>query len=584
MKYIISYEKPHNHYINIEFRAGKINQEELLIQLPSWRPGRYELGNFAKNIQKFAVSDENGNSLRFNKITKDCWKVQTTGISEVRVKYNYFASELNAGSTFLDASQLYMNPVNCCVYIPDRINESCELELILPADYSVAGALAHSPDGKAGEKCFVLSDFHELADTPFIASNSLQHNQFICFGVEFNVWFQGECKPDWPKLTSDFLKFINEQLLVMKEFPSKSYHFLYQILPNKIYHGVEHKASTVIALGPGYELMKENLYEDLLGVSCHELFHAWNIKTIRPIEMQPYDYTKENYSKLGYVCEGVTTYYGDYFLFRSGAYSQEQYFTAFDERMQKHFDNFGRFNLSVADSSYDTWLDGYVPGVPNRKTSIYDEGCLLAFVTDIFIRKNSKNKYSLDDVMLYLYNEFALMGKGYSDTDYKSAVEHFAGASYDLIYYNYISSASDYEPILRDAMEYIGCELALIPAAKFHESSLGVKASEVNGACRITAVYPNSAADSAGISVNDEVLSVNGMQIRPDGSGTNFMEWCNYFGNIPFTLTVSSSGIVKQLKIIPQLNQYYKKACIKILASPDKNQKDNFNKWSGVKF
>jgi len=87
---------------------------------------------------------------------------------------------------------------------------------------------------------------------------------------------------------------------MMKAFPAKAYHFLFHILPFRTYHGVEHLTSTVITLGPGYNLMKGALYEDLLGVSSHELYHAWNVKTIRPIEMYPYDYTQENYSKLGY--------------------------------------------------------------------------------------------------------------------------------------------------------------------------------------------------------------------------------------------------------------------------------------------
>jgi predicted metalloprotease with PDZ domain len=565
MKYIISYSKPNNHYIDIEFIADKINQDELLIQLPTWRPGRYELGNFAKNVQKWAAFDEKENPLKFEKITKDCWKVQTKGVSTIHVKYNYYAAELNAGSTFLDASQLYMNPVNCSVYIPERINEPCELILQLPADYQVACGLieAPSPLERAGVRCFQVKNFDELADSPLIASNSLQHNTFVCFGVEFNLWFQGECKPAWAKLTSDFMKFINEQLLVMNTFPSEKYHFLFQILPHKIYHGVEHTASTVIALGPGYNLMSGKLYEDLLGVSCHELFHAWNIKTIRPIEMQPYDYTKENYSKLGYVCEGITTYYGDYLLFRSEAYNEHQYFQSFEERLQKHLDNFGRYNLSVADSSFDTWLDGYVQGVPNRKTSIYDEGCLLAFITDIFIRKNSSNERSLDDVMRYLYTEFALKGKGYSDTDYKGIVEHFANASYDEIYNNYINKAVDYQSILSDAMNYIGCEVTLTPSAKFHERSLGIKIADTNGACKVTAIYPDSVADIAGVSIADEVIAVNDMQIKYDGSGTNFSEWCSYYCNEPITLTIVSNAIVKHIKISSKPDSYYKIAGVK---------------------
>src|SRR6218665_1773775 len=513
MKYIISYTQPHHHYIDIEFIADNITLTETLVQLPAWRPGRYELGNFAKNIQKWAAYDEKGTALKFQKVSKDCWKVQTKDVKTLHIRYNYYAAEINAGSTFLDATQLYMNPVNCCVFIPERISEPCTLELKLPADYEVACGLTPSSQEKAGEKCYTAKDFHELADSPFIASATLQHNQFVCEGTEFNFWFQGECKPDWSKLNNDFIKFCNHQLEMFKAAPFEKYHFLFQILPYKMYHGVEHTTSTVIALGPGYNLMKGELYEDLLGVSCHELFHAWNIKTIRPVEMHPYDYTKENYSKLGYVCEGVTTYYGDYLLYRCGVFNEQQYFQTFNERLQKHFDNFGRFNLSVADSSFDTWLDGYAPGIPNRKTNIYDEGNLLAFVTDMFIRKNSENKHSLDDVMCYLYNEFALQNKGYSDQDYKGVVEHFANASFDNIFNNYINGIADYEPLLQEAMSYVGCGLVKTSSSKFAEHALGIKVHEVAGVCKVSAVFSGSAADEAGISINDDLLLVNGIQI-----------------------------------------------------------------------
>lgn len=582
MKYTISYSNPHRHYVDIEFVAENIQQDELLIQLPAWRPGRYELGNFAKNVQKWGAFDEKGNPLNFEKITKDCWKVQTAGVSTVRVSYNYFAAEINAGSTFLDATQLYMNPVNCCVFIPDRILEPCELIIQLPEDYKVACGLKQA-DGIENHT-FQAKDFHELADSPFIASNSLQHNQFVCCGIEFNLWFQGECKPDWPKVLNDFIRFINEQLLVIKQFPDRVYHFFFQILPYRMYHGVEHTNSTVIALGPGYNLMKGKLYEDLLGVSSHELFHAWNIKTIRPVDMMPYDYTQENYSRLGYVCEGVTTYYGDYILFRSHVFNEHQYFETFEERMHKHFDNFGRYNLSVADSSFDTWLDGYVQGVPNRKTSIYDEGSLLAFATDIFIRRNSHNEHSLDDVMNYLYTEFALKNKGYTHVDYKGVVEHFANKSFDDIYTNYINKATDYEALLRDALAYVGCELIIAPSAKFHEQSLGIKVAEVHGACKVTAVYPDSVADNAGIALHDEILTINTIQIKPDGSGTNFSEWCAYFANKPISLGVSTAGLVRQLELIPRPKSYYKKVSLKKLELPTEEQKLNFEKWSKNKF
>ncbi|HXC04358.1 MAG TPA: M61 family peptidase, partial [Bacteroidia bacterium] len=146
MNYRISYSNPHDHFITIEFVAETRTADFIHVQLPAWRPGRYELGNFAKNVRKWTASDANGKALSFSKTTKDCWKVSCKGIEQVYIRYEYFAAELNAGSTFLDENQLYMNPVNCCAYIEGRVDEPCTLALHVPENYLIACSLP-----KAGE-------------------------------------------------------------------------------------------------------------------------------------------------------------------------------------------------------------------------------------------------------------------------------------------------------------------------------------------------------------------------------------------------------------------------------------------------
>ena len=126
------------------------------------------------------------------------------------------------------------------------------------------------------------------------------------------------------------------------------------------------------------------------------------------------------------------------------------------ERIQKHFDNYGRFNLSVADSSFDTWLDGYVPGVPNRKTSIYDEGCLVALMTDLMIRRRTNNEKSLDDVMRTLYNDFGKKQRGYTEHDYISIVENLTNESASDFFIDYVYGTDDYEPLLADLLKHFG--------------------------------------------------------------------------------------------------------------------------------
>lgn len=585
MKYTFSYSKPSSRFMNIEFFAA-VAHPTTQLQLPAWRPGRYELGNFAKNIQRFSVVDQDGKKRTAQKITKDLWEVDTAGASTISVKYNYYAAELNAGSSYIDDEQLYVNPVNCCLYIPGKEQESCELLLNLPDRFQVAIGKKPADGNDAFARKFQFDSFHQLVDSPFICSAALQHKSFTTQGIRFHWWFQGECKPDWERLERDFLTFCGHTLECFEKAPFDDYHFLFQILPTRFYHGVEHVNSTVIALGPGTNLMKPELYESLLGVSCHELYHAWNIKTIRPVEMFPYDYTRENYSRLGYVCEGVTTYFGDYLLLRSGVFTIEQYGTTFTERFQKHKDNFGRFNMSVRDSSFDTWLDGYVPGIPNRKTSIYDEGCLLALVTDVFIRKNSKNKYSLDDVMKRLYHDFALKNKGYTEEEYIGLIEKFAGASFrDLFEANFVK-AQDLTTVVDEALYYIGCQMLERNSVKVYEHALGLKFVDQNNSLRVTAIYPDSVADLAGISIGDEMIAINGKLIKPDGSGYNLLEWANYLlqENSPVQLTLGRNGRELQFDLTAKPGSYYKLVQFQKRSDASPAQKSNFENWAGISF
>lgn len=547
MKYTFSYQNPSRHYLDIAVEAETKGEETLQFQLPAWRPGRYELGNFAKNIQQWEAFDENGNSLTSKKITKDLWEVNCKGVKTVVVRYNYFSMDLNAGSTYLDEYQLYVNPVNCCLYIPTRQEEECFIELQLPEDYEVATGLIST-----GKHEFKTENFDELADCPFIASNSLKKITYQVDETVFYLWFQGECKLDEKKLITDFTKFTRAQMDMFGDFPTKEYHFLFQILPHSAYHGVEHSNSTVIALGPSYAIMDEKgRYEDLLGVSSHELFHTWNVKRIRPIEMHPYDFSKENYSRLGYLCEGATTWYGDETLKRSAVFEDEAYFKTISQLLDRHFNNPGVENLSVAESSFDTWLDGYVPGVPNRKSSIYVEGALITFMLDVIIKKSSSDKYSFDDVMRSFYNDYYKNGKGISDADYKEVVERFANQNLDDFFDTYVNNPGNIEKQLKESFDYVGLSYSRKPADLFNEAHLGFRYIDN----KVYSIFPNSVAEINGLSIGDVIHTVNGYKLNNDLS-----DWCKYFKNEEIFLGITDAhGIANTVSMNASDEIYYAK-------------------------
>lgn len=559
-------EHPNQQYIQIK-AYFKAEGDDLIVRLPSWRPGRYELGNFAKNVKGFKVYDDQNKRLDAPKITKDSWKIDTSSTKTIRVEYSYYALDLNAGSTFLSKDQLYVNPVNCCVFTDAQANEPTQVELHIPKNWKVAGSMENK------ENTLIASDFDDLADSPFICSAGLQHDQYESNGTLFHLWFNGEVKPDWDRLKEDFQAFTDKQIEKFAEFPVKEYHFLFQILPFKAYHGVEHCKSTVIALGPTYDVFG-SLYKELLGVSSHELYHTWNVKTIRPIEMYPYDFTKENYSRLGYICEGITTYMGDLFLMKSGVFGLKQYLDEMNVQLQKHFDNHARFNHSVGESSFDTWLDGYVPGAPGRKVSIYTEGCLLAFVTDVMLLRATNNKYGLDEVMKRLYFDYALKNKGVSEEDYLRELENISGLSFSDFFREFVHGTSPYEAILTESFEYLGLELKHVPAKAYSQSRLGFKATANGANFLVSALYPGGPADLGGIMQNDEIIAVNGLMC-----GGELDKWLKHFDNDLKRLTVVRAGHLLEFTL-PEVNRnFYSEYSVGILENPNGPQKKALEAW-----
>jgi predicted metalloprotease with PDZ domain len=371
-----------------------------------------------------------------------------------------------------------------------------------------------------------------------------------------------------------FKRQLDKQMEKFVQFPVNEYHFLFQILPNKAYHGVEHQKSTVITLGPTYDVF-DGGYADLLGVSSHELYHTWNVKAIRPIEMYPYDYQQENLSKLGYLCEGVTTYMGDLMLYKSGVFNLDEYLKEMSVQLQKHFDNFGRFNYSVADSSYDTWLDGYVPGAPGRKVSIYTEGCLLAFVTDIRIRQHTENKYGLDEVMKRLYVDFAMQNKGVSEADYMNLVLQYAGEEMLSVFNDYFYGIKPFDELLKAAFDVIGLEMTQVPSPKYSFGKLGFKSVAQGTNHIVNAIYPGSPADLAGLRLMDEIIAVNDFLLNGE-----LDKWLNYCNDRQKELTIIRSGKLVKLSFPEVQRHFFLDYGIKVKDQASSEQKKAFEHWS----
>ncbi len=562
-------KNPASHYVYIDLTFDTNNQASIELALAAWRPGRYELGNFSKNIKRVDVFDENNKPLEFTKLNKDVWQINCNGAQKIKVTYSYFANELNAGACYADINQLYINPVHCCMRVVGREKDKHIVEIKIPENYKIATSLPQH------NNILIAASYDELVDSPFICSSTIQTESYVVDGTIFYLHFNGICKPNWELYKKDFIAFTKKTIEFWGDCPVTEYHFLFQILSHKFYHGVEHQKNTVIAIGPGYAINGGDTYEDILGVSCHELFHTWNIKFIRPQEMLPYDYGKENYARTGYVYEGFTTYYGDKLLLSSNVFSVNDYFKTLEERLVKHFHNFGRYNLSVAASSWETWLDGYVPGAPYRKTNIYDEGNLIAFMLDVKIMQATNNQKRLRDVCVLLYQRFGKQNEGYSEQTIIDLVNEVSGQNFTEFFTNFVYTPNDFELLLIDCFNYLGIDFVKQSNHNTCENYFGFKITEVANATKVTLVAPYSPSWKSGLFAGDEIIAINNIVLK-----NNLNNWLNHFiKDEEIQLTINANDQLKTISLQKDTkgNSYFFNPKLQ-LKTPN-NQQVNIDYW-----
>ncbi len=455
MQYTITPERA-KHLLHIELTVHPTDASTLELQLPAWRPGRYELANYAKNLLQLDVTSPENRPLAVQKLTKDRWLVHLEGAEGVKVCYTYYAHQMDAGNSWVDPHCVYINFINCLLYAEGHLEEPCQVRLHLPDAYQIACGLPR-PEPHLLE----AESYYRLVDSPMIASASVQHQSYEVEGHRFHVWVQGAVHFSWERLLHDFRGFTEAQMRLMGGFPWPEYHFLLHALPDKHYHGVEHWNSTVMTLGPAEEIAT-SLYAELVGLASHELFHVWNVIRIRPAELLPYDFSRENYFPTGYVAEGLTTYYGDLFLARSGFFNPTQFLAELNRTLNRHFMNSNAAALSLTQSSFDLWLDGYVAGVPGRKVSIYHKGCLTALILDLEIRQLTGDEKSLDHLVQLLWERHGQKGIGYYHADYVAIAEEVAGRSMTSYFTDCITGTVPLQERLAAALRHVGCGLEIV--------------------------------------------------------------------------------------------------------------------------
>ena len=530
--FTVSMPRPHTHLFEIDVAikrgpSGPAPGEELLA-MPVWTPGSYLVREFERHVQDFEAKDSNGEPLRWEKINKNTWRVETNGSRNWHATYKVYANELSVRTSELNSSHGYWNNANLLMYLEGFLTSPSTVRVVAPDVWKVATGLPGVPGQR---NTFRAENFDVLYDSPFEVSN-FKSILFNVKGVPHRIVIDGEGNYDPERMRRDVQKIVETQIELMGgEIPYRDYTFILHLRAGAG-GGLEHANSTSLGYSPfGFTALPGDRatsaspnapqqtpeYRGFLSLVSHEFFHLWNVKRIRPDVLGPFDYSKENYTKLLWVAEGITDYYSDLTLRRAGLISDGELIGATARAIQLLQNTPGRLVQSVEESSFDAWVKFYRPdeNTLNSQVSYYDKGAILGLLLDLEIRKRSNGAKSLDDVLRSLYADFFKKNRNYSPADFQKAAETAAGGSLEDFFAKYVRGKEELD--YNAALQAVGLRLetgALGADGKpVQRVYFGADLRQEQDRLMVTRVYTGSAAYDQGLNTGDQIVALDNTRV-----------------------------------------------------------------------
>ena len=522
ISYTVAMSKPHTHFLEVEIRVqvpanlNVPNETDLL--MPVWTPGSYMIREFERHVQDFAA-DAGGRALEWTKVNKNTWRVKTGGARQWRATYRVYANELSVRTNELNSDHAFWNSAALLMYPEGRLESPSTLNVQPFGNWKVATGL---PAVAGRQNSFRAENFDLLYDSPVEVSNFRQLD-FKVRGVPHRIVIDGEGNYDPDRLRNEVRRIVEAEVLMFGEIPYHDYTFILHLRSNSG-GGLEHLNSTALGFRR-FAFRDEDGYRRFQSLVAHEFFHLWNVKRIRPDALGPFDYNKENYTRLLWVAEGITEYYGNLMLRRSGLMSDEVYLEHLAKQIEDFQNTPGRQVMSAEEASFDAWIKFYRPDENsiNSQISYYDKGELLGMLLDLDIRRRTESRKSLDDVMRYLYSEFFQKGRNYTPADFQKACELMAGASLDQFFSRYVRGREDlvpaYNEILADAglrLEQGGRGIGQADGSVPTKALLGADLDQVGDHLMVVSVRSGTPAYDHGLNAKDEIVALDGARVTKE--------------------------------------------------------------------
>jgi len=546
VRHTVSYPKDRQQLILVRSEFP-VDKPVIELIMPNWTPGSYRIREYAANIDRISVHTTEGARLPIRKISKDRWRVEAGQATSLVVSYEVFTPNLNVSNSW--ASQAFSLINGASVFLYTEESRELPQRLKIVADAKRGDVFTALPRANG---TYLAENYDELVDSPVAVANAPSY-RFTHKGQQYNLLNVGENEFwDGQQAAGDVEKIVAETQSFWGVNPLKRpFWFLNFAVEAK--GGLEHDHSTVIMTGRR-QMSDRDDYIKWLGVVTHEFFHVWNVRHMRPAELASYDYQHEQYTNQLWLTEGLTSYYDNLLMSRAGLIKPEEYLKLLAKDIHRLETTPGRFLRPVTEASLDAWIRHYQPNSNsvNSTISYYTKGAVIGFVLDAFIRKESKGRHDLDEVMRQMYELYS--DKPYGNDAFEQVVVEVGGPEAGKLLQTLLTGTSD--PDVDAALDWYGLVLNRGPVvangktpdddAVAVKSGFGVIWDDDKPGLVIKAVLVGSGGSSAGLIPGDEILAIADERLTPvtlNGLMTSFVP------GEETTILVSRRGRIMNLNI-----------------------------------
>jgi len=503
LSYTLAFDQLTWKYLTVTIQLENPSGRRLLFSMPNWIPGAYEWGLFGDQVIDFSAVDSSGAKLAWEKLSRSDWEVQG-GEGPISVAYTLKPISRSYWGTGLDSTGALLEGAATWMRVRDLEKMPVRVRVRAPAGWRIATGLTR----ETGES-WVAGGYDDLADCPLLLG-ALSDTSFVVDGARHELYFHGEAAIDRPAFTAMVGRIVAAQSRLMGGLPYTRYVFQFILSADERgSSGLEHRNSTTIRLS-SLEVMKD--VRSAASIISHEFFHLWNVKRITSAAFAPLNYQQEARTESLWWFEGVTSYYADLALLRSGVWTGDEFLRHQAMEIERLQDNPDRLRTTLAQASWRVWQNGF----PGPGISYYNKGQLLGLLLDVMIRKATRNEKSLDHVLHYLYHTYARAGRGVGDDEWADILRQAAGKDFTAFLDRYLYGLAElpYQEILA---------FAGLKAVVQTERMPTIGAIRIIGPRnRVFSLEETSAAGRAGLRRNDLILSIDDQAFKGEAG---LYEW-----------------------------------------------------------